>query len=394
VANIVALAYCITAEEKRHNVRVLQLISSTGFYGAERVVASLSSNLAAMDCDVTIGLFNGARLADRARFSNEQEGAPKLWDFECRGRFDVAALIRLVHYLRRSQTDVLHAHGYKANLYGFVAANITGCRVVSTCHNWTNRSSLLRRYAALDKRMLPHFDRVFAVSESVAHLVRETGLRSHRVQLILNGVDTTGLQVLPSPADAPWPPVIACLSRLSPEKGVDVLIRALPRILQRFPEARCNVAGEGPERDRLTKLAEELGVVDCLNLLGSCADPWELLAGCTVFVQPSRLDGLPMAILEAMAAARPVVASAIGGIPTLLRDGKLGVLVQPENTEALAEGVLCLLNDSAMRTRMAEQSSSFVRTHYSASLMARQYLQAYADLCGNESTERMTLPAA
>ncbi len=364
-------------------MRVLQLISSNGFYGAEGVVVLLSSCLEGMGCDATIGLFNASRPQQKDFLRAAKEGGVPVWDLPCSGRFDPIAVARLALYLRNSEIDVLHTHGYKANLYGLLAARLAGCRLIATCHNWTNRNASLHRYAALDKLLLHRFDRVIAVSDTVAEILEQEGFDdSTRLRIIPNGIDTVKYRRAAAQPSTEETLVLGALSRLQTEKGIDVLVRALPRIRQQHPQLQCVVAGEGPERERLLALAEELGVADQLHLPGFCADTAAFLATCTLVAHPSRMDGMPLAILEAMAASRPIVASAVGSIPALLRDGEAGVLVPPDDPDALAEGILLLLKNPGLRSRFAAAASAHVAESFDASVMARACFDVYQDLCG------------
>jgi glycosyltransferase involved in cell wall biosynthesis len=171
------------------------------------------------------------------------------------------------------------------------------------------------------------------------------------------------------------------LSRLSIEKGVDVLVRALPAILKEFPGLRCVVAGEGPERQRLLDLAAEIGVGGALELPGFCSDTSAFVASCSVMIHPSRIDGTPMAVLEAMAAHKTIVASAVGGIPSMLRQGAAGLLVPPEDPVRLAHDVLRVLHDPSLAQQLADEALQEAQ-RYDASVMARTYLELYAQQTG------------
>jgi glycosyltransferase involved in cell wall biosynthesis len=356
-------------------VRVLQLISSNGFYGAEGVVVLLSSRMAALGCEVTVGVFN----ASEQRHLREAVAACGLtvWDLPCAGRFSLRAVVRLVRFVRNAAIDVLHTHGYKANLYGLLAARLTGCTVIATCHNWSNRTLALKRYGLLDKSLLRGFDSAIAVSDTVASTLRQHGFPDEKLHIIHNGIDTARYRETPAPSGNDGPPIIGALSRLSQEKGIDVLVRALPLVLKQYPQMRCVVAGEGPERSRLLTLAAELGVAEHLRLPGFCPDAAVFLASCSIVAHPSRMEGMPLAVLEAMAAGKPIVASAVGGIPALLRGGLAGVLVPAGDPQALSSGILRLLHDSGLRERCAAAAAAHALEHFDVSVMAHTYLNAY-----------------
>jgi glycosyltransferase involved in cell wall biosynthesis len=355
-------------------MRIVQLISSRGFYGAEGVVVLLSNRLKELGCTVKLGIFN-AELPQNADFVEAANQADlEVWSLDCLGRLDSTAIMALARSLRDTKTEVLHTHGYKANLFGLAAARIAGCAVVATCHNWTGRTSSLRGYATLDRWFLPHFDAVVAVSEGVAEDLLSRGLPRSRLQIIANGVDTVKFrQHVPCATSSP---ILGVLSRLSIEKGLDIFIRALPSILQEFPELQCVVAGEGPERAALLTLAEKLGVRHALKLIGFSRDTVSFLSSCTVVVHPSRIDGMPLSILEAMAAAKPIIASAVGEIPALLLQGEAGLLVTPGDPVELAASILTLLRSPVRRAQLSEAAARQA-LRYDASAMADSYLNLY-----------------
>ncbi|WP_263408489.1 glycosyltransferase [Terriglobus tenax] len=360
-------------------MRILQLISSTGFYGAERMICLLSTSLRRAGAEVSLGVFNGSG-ASCARFVQEAQSQDlPVLDLSCKGKWDLATVRNLARYLRNNRIDVLHTHGYKANIYGLLAARLAGCAVVATCHNWTNRTAALRHYAVMDRLCLRRFDRVVAVSNRLTSELRHAGVPGRRIRMIANGIEVALYQQAQQYIDRSRHIAIGCLSRLSKEKGVDVLVWALPRLLKAYPELQCVVAGEGPERDRLLALAAELGVSHSFHLPGFCEDTPRFLAHCTLMVQPSRIEAMPLAVLEAMATGKAIVASAVGELPRLLEDGNAGLLVPPENPEALADAILALLQDPAKRHALEHRAAEKAASHFDVSVMLREYLRIYQE---------------
>lgn len=367
-------------------MRVLQLISSNGFYGAESVVALLSSNLTALGCDVAVGMFNATRVSSHGMVSALARDGVELCNFPCQGRADLRTVLAISRYLRRERVDVLHTHGYKANVYGLIAARLAGCKILATCHNWTDRTPSLRRYAMLDRLLLARFDSIVAVSDSISDALRGRSRIKNRLLIIPNGVDLDRYRPDSTVTLAGTAIVIGAVSRLSPEKGVDVLLRALPQIVHHHPKVRCVVVGEGPERERLTTLTVKLGVANSIVFPGFCDDIPSFLRSCTVVVHPSRMEAMPLAILEAMAAGRAIVASEVGGIPELLRGGRAGVLVPPGDSDSLATAVCSMLDRPDERKCFEVAALNHVHEHFRADLMAQRYLDAYSRLNASPNT--------
>jgi glycosyltransferase involved in cell wall biosynthesis len=175
-------------------------------------------------------------------------------------------------------------------------------------------------------------------------------------------------------------PCLLVLASLVARKGIDVLLDALARLGARAPQPVLWIAGEGPERDALERRAHVLGLTQRVRFLGRRSDAGDLLAACDVFVLPSRLEGLGVAALEAMAAARPVVASAVGGLAEAVEHESTGLLVPPEDPDALAAALARLLEDPALGKRLGDAGPARVREHYAAERMVEAYEALYTDV--------------
>ncbi|MEZ2345758.1 glycosyltransferase family 4 protein [Terriglobus sp. RCC_193] len=335
---------------------------------------------------VYLGLFNadGASCAQVVREA-DQSKIP-VWSLRCRGRWDWRAVHDLANFLKINHIDVLHTHGYKANIYGFLGARLAGCAIVATCHNWTKRTAALQKYAALDQIFLRWFDTVIAVSQGVVAELRHHGV--HRIRVIANGIDVAKYQGSSNHTKHGQPLVIGGLSRLSKEKGVDVLLWALPRVLDQYPNLHCCIAGEGPERERLEVLAVKLGVTASFHMPGFCDDTADFLKLCTIVVQPSRIEAMPLAILEAMAAGKAIVASSVGEIPRLLEDGHAGMLVPPDSPEKLADAILALLQDEALRQSLERRAAQKAISQFDVAMMTAEYQKVYRTVASSHHPQR------
>jgi glycosyltransferase involved in cell wall biosynthesis len=361
-------------------MRVLQLISSNGFYGAESVVAALSSGLTLLECDVEIAVFNLSSMPECDQERLREQSAVIVHDLSFKGAIAPRAILRLVRLIRARQIDVIHCHGYKADILGLVAARMTRCKIIATCHNWTNATAALRRNSRLDLLALRHVHCTVAVSDAVFTTLRFAGVPDAALRRIDNGINVAAYDSIDIRPEDLSTPILGAVSRLSSEKGIDVLVRALPQIVAEHPTLICRVVGAGPDREALLTLAEELGVSDHLRLEGFCSDIPAFLRECTVVALPSRTEGMPLAVLEAMASCRPVVASAVGSVPYLLLDGAAGLLVTPDDHETLAAGICKLLSNSELRNQMAARALEHVTAHFDLKSMARKYLEVYVEL--------------
>lgn len=359
-------------------MRVLQLISSGGMYGAEAVILNLARGLNASGHHSTLGVFaNGDVQLHHVALANHLESHV----LPCAGQFDPGMLKQLRELVREHNIDVVHAHGYKADVYAYVAFRGTRTALVSTCHNWLNTDLKVRAYGALDRFVLRRFSAVAVVSKALATTLEGAGLDATKLQLIPNGIDVVPFQ---EAARAQTPAAgfgralrVGLIGRLSPEKGIDLFLQAAALVLREQTHVQFLIAGDGPEHANLEALATQLGIAQSVSFLGRSDRMPELLASLDLVVSASRFEGLPMTILESMASGRPIVATAVGEIPTVLNSGSAGMLVPPDDTSALAQAMLTLLRNAELRQTYSLEAARRVMAHYSARQMTAQYLKMY-----------------
>lgn len=370
-------------------MRILHVISSRGFYGAENVVEQLCTALQQEGHAASIALLNCSPSPDHPLLARAANAGVPAFHLPCRSRIEFRTLRALRGILQENAIDVLHTHNYKSDVYGYLASRGLGIPLIATCHNWTDTTIPLRLYGVLDRMMLARFEHIVAVSSTVARRLRLARLSSASISQISNGVILPPLSARISGADSPiagspatGPLVIGAVTRLSPEKGVDILLHAAAEALSQGLRGRFVIAGDGPEREALLTLSRELGIAEQVTFLGFQPDIRSLLATFDMFVQPSRMDAMPMSVLEAMSAGLPVIASALGSIPELIEDGERGLLVPAGDSGAIARGLLRLAQDSESRRRLGTAAREYVALHKTASAMARHYLALYASALG------------
>ncbi len=284
--------------------------------------------------------------------------------------------LRLRRLLEHEHIDIVHFHGpYVAGL-GRPAMAGMQVRIVGSEHNmW---SSYRRPSRALSRCTFGRNDAVIAVSDAVAGELKKSGLRgSERVRAIRNGIDIDAVRAdaargLVAPiAEAPR---YVCVGHLRNRKGVDVLLHASRSI----PDVRGIVVGDGEDAEHLRRLRDELNAD--VDLLGNRPDARAITAASDVFVVPSRTEGTPLALLEAMALEKPIVATAVGGIPELLTDDENALLVPPESPSALAGAIARLLNERDVASRLGAAARETVEREANVRTTAAAYLDVYRSL--------------
>jgi glycosyltransferase involved in cell wall biosynthesis len=358
-------------------VKVVHLVQSGDVAGGQLVALRLAR--AARDRGLDVALVSPTRgpFVDLAR----REGM-EATILPIRGALDLAAVGRLRRHLRTERADVLHTHAhFSLNVVGRVAARLAGARVVAHMHiENAFRPAGVGRTAqvVLDNASARLCSWIVAVSEATRTALVRQGYPAKRTVTIYNGVDPA--PAVDSGRADDRPPQLLEVARLCDVKGQRELIAALEGLRRR--DAVLLLAGDdleagGAFRRALEVEAEQQGLGDRVRLLGHRDDVRRLIGDADVMVLPSHAEGLPLVVLEAMAAAKPVVATAVGGVPELVVDGETGLLVPPGDVEALTRALDDLLGDPDRARRLGEAGRRRALEKFSADEAAARVLELY-----------------
>jgi len=296
---------------------------------------------------------------------------------------------RLYQLLKRGEFDLVHTHGYFADICGLPAAACLGIRRLSTCHGFVDISGRLQLYNRLDRHAIKLCQKVIAVSDGLKESLVDCGVNDSRVVVIPNAV------ALPESAagkDAvrdekrqllgipPQEFVIGYVGRLSAEKGVGNLIEALAVLQRQGVRARLVIVGEGPERSALEQLVGAQAVTNSVTFAGFQTDIENWLSAFDVMVLPSLTEGTPLVVLEAMAAGVPVVASAVGGVPKVVTDGMNGFLVEAGNIHDLTRKVRALMENPGLAQAMIMKGIRTIAEQYGISQWCKRIEGLYAEV--------------
>lgn len=366
-------------------MRILHIIDSAGFYGAEKVLLSLATESVACGHDVIIGTIvapgdGGDPLGDAAA----EISIPHV-RFAMNDGMDVAGLRMILQMIGDWKVQVVHTHGYKANILMALVSRSGRLWIhVCTLHGWTSRSrwSRLAFYEAAERLLLRRSDAIVAVSEGIAERVLVPAL-AERLTIIPNGIDSNRavetLGLSSSAGHRRGATELLAVGRLGAEKGMDLVIRAVAQLRADGENMALSIAGAGPERDRLRSLVDELSLTEHVRFLGYRTDVGELFQKADFFVLGSRTEGLPIVLLEAMAHGAPVICTPVGDIPRVLDGGRCGWLANEVSAEAIAKAIRTAVSSppEAIAGRVASALER-VGSHYSSKSMAEQYLSTYA----------------
>jgi glycosyltransferase involved in cell wall biosynthesis len=301
--------------------------------------------------------------------------------FTLRFPLDPLCALGMIAMLRRRGVRFLHSHEFTMAFYGSIAARALGLPHVVTMHGGTNWAQRSRRRAAL-RWVCSGKTTLVGVSGAGATAVEKgLGLRPGRVLVVPNGVPPTelrGTEVRRELGLDPDTLLLVSVGNLYPVKGYDVLLEALARLEPGSGRSwYFAIAGRGGEEPALRALACELGLSDRVRFLGFRTDIGDILAAANVFVLPSRSESHPLAVLEAMFAGLPIVASAVGGVPDTIRHEREGLLVPPGDPEALAAAISALVADPRQRARLGAAAAERARSHFTVEAMADAYERLY-----------------
>ncbi len=376
------------------SMRLLHIVGDSRFGGAGRIILGLGRIAREEGWQVDV-------LATDPVFQHaiRQEGLGVIdLDIirrEIRPWWDLAGLFRLYRFLRRERYRVVHTHTSKAGFIGRLSAHLAGVpAIVHTVHGFAfhERSPKLLRlfYSTLERIAARWCDRIVSVSRFHRDWAISLGIcRADRIAAIPNGivaparthgVSAAGLRRRLGVPDAG--PLILSMARLAPDKGLEFLIEAAAMLPASMHGARVLIAGEGPARPSLERVVRELGMAHRVIFLGFREDVGDLLAASDLVALPSLREGLSIALLEAMAAGKPIVATSIGSHAELASQSEIAVLVPPSDARALADALARLANDDALKARLGHNARALYEKHYTEERMLDSYRQLYAGLPG------------
>ena len=368
-----------------NGVKVLQLISSGGYYGAENMLLNLCASQQKAGCQNSLMLFYNVHAPNIEFYERARRRGLSVRMVHCQGRADWRAVRQIEECIQEDGIELLHTHGYKADLYGYVAARRSGRPIVATCHNWVGGTAALGIYNHLDRMVLKRFHGLAAVSASVAQRLLGSGIAAKKIRTIANGIDVEQFgRARPSPVfDFDGNKVIGMVARLDLQKGFEYLLRAARELSKAFPALKIVIVGEGPHRQAIENMIQRFGLQSSVIVAGQHSDMPAIYAAMDIFVLPSLNEGLPMTILEAMAASKPVIATRVGAIPMVIKDGETGLLVDPGDANGLRDAFARLLADSDLCRRIGSAGHDWVSRNYTAEAMALKYRQMYDEVLGS-----------
>ena len=306
--------------------------------------------------------------------------------------YDPAPIRAVCRLVREQGICLIQTHGYKTGVIGWVVRRLTGVPWVAFLHGHTAENRKMSWYYRLELALAKRADRIVTVSEEMRTRLVRQGLPAERTRVIHNAVDPeqfqTGARML-SRADfgiAPEEKLIGVIGRFSPEKGQDVFLEAFRSVVSTLDSVKALLVGEGPTEGSLREYCDRHGLAGSVVFAGYQQDMAEVYPLLDLVVLPSRSEGLPNVAMEALSFNVPVVATAVGGTPEVIRDGISGMLVPPDAPDRMAEAIVRMFVEPSLAERVRTAGAKLIRDEYSPSVRIRRVEELYAGLlAGRES---------
>ena len=361
--------------------KILHLIDSFSVGGAEQLLLNLAQRMDKSRFELhLIGLSTFNRNCLQPQF--ERTSLP-VHVIGTRHFYDLRAALWLIRYIKQQRIELVHTHLDYADVLGRVVGALMRRPVVSTLHNQPaqfDQERFDRRWA---QQISARFSNVHLVALSArlrTQFSEQWHIPAHRITAIYNGIALEPYLAIPPPArhrSVGLPLVITTIGRLDEQKGQQYLLEAATLVLAQHPQTRFQIVGQGPLKPHLQAQAETLGIADSVTLLGLRHDIPAILAQSDVFVLPSRREGMPLVIVEAMAAARPIVLTNVGGNSELVAHGQHGLLVPPNDSTALATALLRLADDPNLAATLGAAARERAKQHFDIALVVARYAALY-----------------
>ena len=369
-------------KKQQKKLKILQVTLDLGISGLPKLVVDICKNLNKTIFDVSVFCFKKCE----EEFTPELKKNNILVYIPFRknpNKPDYLNFLKLYRFIERNKFDIIHTHNTAAFIDGVIASKMAGVPVI--IHTDHARAFPDKKRYMLAEWFLSRFTtKIVAVSEHTrSKLIEYEKLSPSKVIVIPNGIDERKYAVTADHRKKKelgiekHYPILGLGVRLIEQKGVEYLLKAMPSILQEFPKTMLLIAGGGPFQQNLQTMSEKLGIAQAVKFLGFRLDMPEILSILDIYVLPSIWEGMPLVILEAMAAKKPIVATKVGGIPEAVIHNHSGLLVPPKDPEALANAILKILKNSNLAASLAENAYNRFLKYFTVKKMVSRYEQLY-----------------
>jgi glycosyltransferase involved in cell wall biosynthesis len=359
-------------------------------YGAEGVVINLLSKHKGSVFSGILGCIRESHSDIPLVAAEARRLGIKVEFFTMKRGLNIQGINKIKSFLKKNSIQIVHCHGYKPNIFLSLIQH-RSIKVLSTVHGWAKQGSGIKAkvYEWLDSLALQRMDRVIAVSKAVSRDLEHRKVKDGRISVIYNGItfdevdsDPSGECIRDEYRISNGDFVVGAVGRLVAVKGFRYLIDAMAIVAAKVPNCKLLIAGDGPLQNELTTAILDHNLSSRISLVGYQKPIIRFLNEIDLFVMSSLSEGLPIALLEAMACGKAIVATAVGGITEAVENERSALLVSSRDPDSIAAGILRLYVDRVLRDEMGMRNRSIVRDKFSAERMVQEYEAIYSELLG------------
>lgn len=368
-------------------LRILDLRDSPWVDGPGRTILDCAVSLREKDCDVIIATFNGGKETAGAYAEEAIKRGLVVKTLKERGRFDYQIVRQLTSLIDEVNPDIVHTHDFRSNIFGLIAASMRGKPIVSTVHGWIANDIKGKAYVFIDKIALRFFSLIIAVSDRTRRLVEKTGVSKDKIAVISNAlrldqyvIDRSASTFRQELGIKPHTALIACIGRLSPEKGQHEFLMAAHELARQFDDVKFVLIGIGPIKEQLERYVIENGLSEVIVFCGYRSDMINIYNGVDLVVQSSYTEGMPNVVLESLLMGVPVIATDVGGTGEVIEAGKTGVLIKPGSVSAIVEQIGNFLRNPSMFRAMAMMGRQIVEEKFDHRKRVERLAGIYRDV--------------
>jgi glycosyltransferase involved in cell wall biosynthesis len=362
-------------------VKLMQITHDLAIGGLQQVVVNICKTIDRKKFDVSV-----LCLRNLGEFVPEIEkmGIRVLYLPQKENGTDYFSFLKVAKILKKEKIEVIHTHNIQPFVDGTIGALLSGVKtIVHTDHSRFFPDK--KRYMLAEWIMSNFAYKIIGVSDHTSqNLIKYEKISPKKIITIVNGIDGSKYDIKIDRDKKRKDlgllqkgPIIGLVARLIKQKGITDLLKALPEVINKFPDVSLIITGEGPFEDELKRESCDLGINKNIFFIGSRLDIPELLKLFDLYVLPSVSEGLPMVLLEAMAAGCPIIATKVGGIPMAVKHGENGSLIEPKNPKVLSSEIIRLLLNKGLRERYSQRGIKIFREKFSAEMMTRKYEKLY-----------------
>jgi glycosyltransferase involved in cell wall biosynthesis len=380
----------VDSDQKKKRINLIHIIATNFYGGPEKQIIEHLKRLPAKDYNVSVLSFKESRPDNEFLDKARQENIPVI-EVPMSGPFDVSALRKLIRELRQANIHIACLHGYKAAVMGAIACKLLRISAVVFSRGYTAENVKVSFYEKLERLSLKYVKGVVAVSNGQLRKLKNYGVRFNKYWVVHNAVNTeiqcskdvvdnAKIDLCSSLGIDNGAKLLVSAGRLSPEKGHRYLIEAFAKISNDRSDVYLLICGEGPCLENLKHQAIELSVNNRVLFLGFRKDMQNVYSAMDLFVLPSLTEGLPNVVLESFAFGKTVVATAVGGVPELVKHKKNGYLVEPGNVNQMTQAITECLRDDVFLERMGVAAYKTVKEEFDFESQSEKLIRVYNEV--------------